>query len=250
MSKQEDSDLGHEPTRTSRQRPSFNPQTQPWQQAANEHGPIPADALNPDFVRQVLSRSIEQPLHLPDAFAARYMDANAQAIEAAVLVPLVMRDGGLTVLLTQRTDHLYDHAGQVSFPGGRVETTDANPIVTALRETHEETGLAPQHIDILGSLPRYYTGTGFAVTPVTALVRPTFTLAPDEFEVAEIFEVPLSFLTEPNNYRLHQAAMSDGSVRQYYSVPWEQYFIWGATAAMLRGLYQVLVESFSSSSRR
>jgi len=197
-----------------------------------------------------LARSIEAPLHLPDAFATRYMDVNAQAIEAAVLVPLVMRDGGLTVLLTQRTDHLYDHAGQVSFPGGRVETTDANPIATALRETHEETGLAPQHIDILGSLPRYYTGTGFAVTPVTALVRPTFTLAPDEFEVAEIFEVPLSFLTEPNNYRLHQAAMSDGSVRQYYSVPWEQYFIWGATAAMLRGLYQVLVESFSSSNRR
>jgi 8-oxo-dGTP pyrophosphatase MutT (NUDIX family) len=236
-------------TRT-RRRPPFDPQTQPWQQASNDLGMVPSHALHAEFLRDVLSRSIEEPLHLPDAFAARYAEVNAQAIEAAVLVPLVMREAGLTVLLTQRTDHLHDHAGQISFPGGRVESTDADPIATALRETHEETGLAPQHINVLGSLPRYYTGTGFAVTPVTGLVSPSFTLAPDEFEVAEVFEVPLSFITEPANYRLHQAQFPDGSVRHYYSVPWQKYFIWGATAAMLHGLYQVLALAFSANNRK
>ena len=160
-------------------------------------GLVPQDALHPEFVRTVLGRPIERALDLPDAFASRYQTANPQAIEAAVLVPLVMRDTGFTVLLTQRTAHLYDHAGQVSFPGGRVEQSDKSPVATALRETHEETGLAPEHIDVLGSLPRYYTGTGFAITPITGMVRPTFTLAPDEFEVAEVFEVPLAFFYGP-----------------------------------------------------
>lgn len=233
-----------------RRRPPFDPQTQPWKPADERLGAVAAHALNTDFVRGVLSRSIDEPLHLPDAFAARYAEVNTQAIEAAVLVPLVMREAGLTVLLTKRTDHLHDHAGQISFPGGRVEQTDADPVATALRETHEETGLAPQHVNVLGCLPRYYTGTGFAVTPVTGLVMPTFTLAPDEFEVAEVFEVPLSFLTQPANYRLHQAQFPDGSVRQYYSVPWQGYFIWGATAAMLHGLYQVLALAFSANNRK
>ena len=230
-------------------RPSFDPKAAPWSAPIDRYGIIPQDALHPEFVRNVFGRTIERMLDLPDEFATRYQTLNPQATEAAVLVPMVLRESGLTVLLTQRTDHLYDHAGQVSFPGGRVEQTDASPIATALRETHEETGLAPEHIDVLGSLPRYYTGTGFAITPVTALVRPTFTLAPDEFEVAEVFEVPLAFVTNPSNYRLHRASLPDGSERQYYSIPFEQYFIWGATAAMLRGMYQVLAEAFSSSRR-
>ena len=233
-----------------RRRPPFDPKTQPWQPASNDLGAVPAHALHAGFLRDVLSRSITEPLHLPDAFATRYAEVNAQAIEAAVLVPMVMREAGLTVLLTQRTDHLHDHAGQISFPGGRVESSDADVIATALRETQEETGLAAQHIHVLGSLPRYYTGTGFAVTPVTGLVSPSFTLSPDEFEVAEVFEVPLSFITEPGNYRLHQAEFPDGSVRHYYSVPWQNYFIWGATAAMLHGLYQVLALAFSASNRK
>jgi len=224
-----------------RVRLTFDPKEQPWSLPIDRFGPVPHDALHPEFVRTVLD--------LPDEFASRYQTVNPQAIEAAVLVPLVMRETGFTVLLTQRTAHLYDHAGQVSFPGGRVEQSDHSPIATALRETHEETGLTPEHIDVLGSLPRYYTGTGFAITPVTGVVRPTFTLAPDEFEVAEVFEVPLAFFTNPSNYRLHRAKLPDGSERQYYSVPWEQYFIWGATAAMLRGMYQVLAEAFSSSKR-
>lgn len=232
-----------------RTRLTFDPKAAPWSAPVDRFGLVPPDALQPDFIRTVLGRAIEQPLDLPDEFASRYQTLNPKAIEAAVLVPLVLRESGFTVLLTQRTDHLYDHAGQVSFPGGRVEHTDENPIATALRETHEETGLAPEHIDVLGRLPRYYTGTGFAITPVTGLVRPTFTLAPDEFEVAEVFEVPLTFLTDPANYRLHRANLPDGSERQYYSVPFDKYFIWGATAAMLRGMYQVLAEAFSSSRR-
>lgn len=227
----------------------FDPTVQPWSAPVDRFGSVPYEALHPEFVRTALGRSIDQTLDLPDEFATRYQTLNPQAIEAAVLVPLVLRESGFTVLLTQRTDHLHDHAGQVSFPGGRVEQADASPVATALRETHEETGLAPEHIDVLGSLPRYYTGTGFAITPITGLVRPTFTLVPDEFEVAEVFEVPLSFFTDPSNYRLHRASLPDGSERQYYSIPFEKYFIWGATAAMLRGLYQVLAQAFSSSRR-
>jgi len=228
---------------------SFDPKAAPWSSPIDRFGSVPQAALQSDFLRLVLSRSIDQPLDLPDEFATRYQRMDPRAIEAAVLVPLVLRESGFTVMLTQRTDHLHDHAGQVSFPGGRVELTDANPVATALRETEEETGVGSDCIDILGSLPRYYTGTGFAITPVTALVRPTFILAPDEFEVAEVFEVPLSFLTEPSNYRLHRVTLPDGSERQYYSIPFENYFIWGATAAMLRGMYQVLAEAFSSSRR-
>ncbi len=228
-------------------RPIFEPHTQPWVPASAAHGLIPGDALSPDFVRSVLGRSIEEPLGYDDA-ATQYA-VEAGAIEAAVLVPVILRDTGLTVLLTQRTDHLHDHAGQVSFPGGRVEQSDENPIATALRETHEETGLTAEHVDVIGCLPRYVTGTGYVITPVTGLVRPTFRLAPDEFEVAQVFEVPLAFLTNPASYRLHQARLPDGSVRQYYSLPWDNYFIWGATAAMLRGMYQVLAEAFSSSRR-
>lgn len=243
------SDKPASPRSRQRVRLTYDPQAAPWSAPIDRYGPIPHDALHPEFVRSVLGRTIEQTLDLPDEFAVRYKTLNPQATEAAVLVPLVLRESGLTVLLTQRTDHLHDHAGQVSFPGGRVETTDESPIATALRETHEETGLAPEHVDVLGSLPRYYTGTGFAITPVTGLVRPTFTLAPDEFEVAEVFEVPLVFLTDPTNYRLHRASLPDGSERQYYSILFDKYFIWGATAAMLRGVYQVLAEAFSSSRR-
>ncbi|UOD51191.1 CoA pyrophosphatase [Orrella daihaiensis] len=238
-------------TKPNRQRARliFNPESQPWSPPVDRFGTVPDEALHPEFIRTVLGRSINDKLDLPDEFASRYRTVNSEAIEAAVLVPLVMRESGFTVLLTQRTDHLHDHAGQVSFPGGRVEHTDESPVATALRETYEETGLAPDHVDVLGSLPRYYTGTGFAITPVTAFVRPTFTLAPDEFEVAEVFEVPLPFLTDSSNYRLHRAHLPDGSAREYYSIPFEKYFIWGATAAMLRGLYQVLAEAFSSSKR-
>jgi 8-oxo-dGTP pyrophosphatase MutT (NUDIX family) len=230
-------------------RPSFDPKTQPWEIGDDRFGHLPPDTLNTDFVRMVLAGNLERELALPNEAAFKYPGRDGPPVEAAVLVPLVMRPEGLTVLLTQRTDHLHDHAGQVSFPGGRVEHDDAGYVATALRETQEETGLDPKYIEVIGQLPRYYTGTGFAITPVTGLVQSGFSLDPDPFEVAQVFEVPLTHVTNPLSYRLHRAALPDGIVRQYYSVMWQNFFIWGATAAMIRGMYQILAESFSSSSR-
>ena len=125
-----------------------------------------------------------------------------EATHASVLVPLVLRDE-MTVLLTQRTDHLNDHPGQISFPGGRAETSDADATATALREAHEEIGLEPFEIEVLGSLPTYTTSTGFIVTPVVGLVQPGAPLRPDPFEVAEVFEVPLAWLMNPAHHQRH-----------------------------------------------
>ncbi len=158
---------------------------------------------------------------------------------AAVLVPIVLRQNGQTVLLTQRTAHLRDHAGQISFPGGRVEADDLSPTHTALRETEEEIGLARERIEIVGFLPEYRTGTGFRVTPVVALVRPPFDLQPDPFEVAEIFEVPLAFLLDPANHQRHSLHYR-GALRNYFAMPYGDYFIWGATAGMIRSLSERL----------
>ena len=154
---------------------------------------------------------------------------------AAVLFPIVLRDEGHTVLLTQRTAHLRDHAGQISFPGGRVEEEDPSPVATALRETEEEIGLSRAHVEILGYLPEYRTGTGFRVTPVVALVKPPFELALDAFEVAEAFEVPLSFLLDPANHQRHSLHYR-GALRHFFAMPYGDYFIWGATAGMIRSL--------------
>ena len=158
---------------------------------------------------------------------------------AAVLFPIVLRDDGHTVLLTQRTAHLRDHAGQISFPGGRVEAHDATPMDTALRETEEEIGLSRERVEIVGFLPEYRTGTGFRVTPVVALVTPPFDLQPDPFEVAEIFEVPLAFLLDPANHQRHSLHYR-GALRNYFAMPYGEYFIWGATAGMIRSLSERL----------
>ncbi|WP_265944184.1 CoA pyrophosphatase [Dechloromonas sp. A34] len=158
---------------------------------------------------------------------------------AAVLFPIVLRDDKQTVLLTQRTAHLRDHAGQISFPGGRVEAEDLSPIHTALRETEEEIGLSRERIEVLGFLPEYRTGTGFRVTPVVALVLPPFDIQPDPFEVAEVFEVPLAFLLDPANHQQHSIHYR-GALRQYFAMPYGDYFIWGATAGMIRSLTERL----------
>jgi 8-oxo-dGTP pyrophosphatase MutT (NUDIX family) len=154
---------------------------------------------------------------------------------AAVLFPIVERDDGHTVLLTQRTAHLRDHGGQISFPGGRVEKDDPSPVHTALRETEEEIGLTRDRVEILGYLPEYRTGTGFRVTPVVALVRPPFELALDPFEVAEAFEVPLAFLLDPANHKRHSLHYR-GALRHFFAMPYGDYFIWGATAGMIHTL--------------
>ena len=206
--------------------------------------PVPAHRLQPDALRQ---RFADPPRWTPEfpGDGGRFQP-DGDAAAAAVLVPLVMRDDGLHVLLTQRTAHLRDHAGQVSFPGGRCESHDVDEVATALRETEEEVGLDRSFIEVIGQLPVYTTVTSFRVTPVVALVQPGFTLTPDSFEVAEVFEVPLAFLMSPAHHRRHRIEL-DGQQRQFLSMPWldaqrgdEAYFIWGATAAMLRNLYGFL----------
>ncbi len=158
---------------------------------------------------------------------------------ASVLVPIVARPAELSVLLTRRTAHLKDHSGQVSFPGGRAEPRDRSPEATALRETFEEIGLAPERVEVLGRLADYHTRTGFCVTPVVGLVTPPFELAPDAFEVEEVFEVPLSFLLDPANHQRH-AREYQGQLVHYFAIPYRDYFIWGATAAMLVNFYRHL----------
>ena len=157
-------------------------------------------------------------------------------VAASVLVPIVLRDDGPTVLLTERTAHLNDHAGQVSFPGGSAEPDDLDVVATALRETEEEIGLDRAHVEVVGRLPDYPTITGFNVSPIVALVQPRFTLALDAFEVAEAFEVPLAFVFDPANQQRREIVM-DRHVRHFIAMPHGSHFIWGATAAMLRNLY-------------
>ena len=158
---------------------------------------------------------------------------------AAVLVPLVERPGGLSVLLTQRTAHLHDHAGQISFPGGRVDAGDADAVAAALRETEEEIGLARRHVEIVGRLDTYQTRTAYEVTPVVGYVRPPFDLVPDTFEVADIFEVPLDFVLDPRN-RERRSRQFQGTQRHFWAMPYGERFIWGATAGMLVNLAEVL----------
>jgi 8-oxo-dGTP pyrophosphatase MutT (NUDIX family) len=171
----------------------------------------------------------------------RLRQSTAAPVPAAVLMPIVQREEGLTLLLTRRTAHLHDHAGQVSLPGGRVDKMDASAIDTALRETEEEVGIDRRHIHVLGTLPDYLTGTGFRVTPVVALVRPPFELRADPFEVAEIFEVPLSFLMNGMNHQRRSLELPEQAGRRvFYAMPYDRFFIWGATAAMLRNLFHFL----------
>lgn len=156
---------------------------------------------------------------------------------AAVLVPLVEHANGLTVLLTERTAHLQDHAGQISFPGGRVESHDADAVAAALRETQEEVGISPRFVQVAGYLDSYETVTGFLVTPVVGFVRQGFDLHPDRYEVADVFEVPLAFLLDPSNHQLHSRQVR-GRRRRFYVFEYEQRYIWGATAGMLMNLYR------------
>jgi 8-oxo-dGTP pyrophosphatase MutT (NUDIX family) len=207
--------------------------------------PLPAARLEPQALRE---RFASPPLWDVEFPGDTQQPPTRVPAAASVLVPIVMHADGPRLLLTQRTHHLRDHAGQISFPGGRTEAHDRDAIATALRETEEEVGLARSYVDVIGTLPVYTTVTAFQVTPVVALVRPGFELALDHFEVAEAFEVPLSFLMNPAHHQRH-AVTVDGIERRFLSMPWivlgddgqsRHYFIWGATAAMLRNLYRFL----------
>lgn len=154
---------------------------------------------------------------------------------AAVLVPIVERTDRHTVLLTRRSDHLHDHPGQVSFPGGRLDDTDTGPIDAALRETAEEIGLGREFVDLAGVLDGYETVTGYGVTPVVGFIRPGFALTLDAFEVAEAFEVPLAFFLDEASRQVH-SRLRDGHRRYYYAFEYADRYIWGATAGMLVNL--------------
>ena len=196
---------------------------------------IPLFELAPDDQRAWLIERLSRPIPasaigLSDGF--RLPGRDGLVTPAAVLVPLVNRPEGLNVLLTQRSDALLHHAGQISFPGGRVEPEDASIEAAALREAYEEVGLPPERVSVLGRLASYETVTGFSVTPVVGWIEPPFPIAPDPVEVADVFEVPLAFLLDPGNQQRHFRML--GEIRRdYFAIPYEERYIWGATAAML-----------------
>ncbi len=160
---------------------------------------------------------------------------------AAVLVPLVDHVHGMSVLLTQRTAHLSAHAGQISFPGGRIEEADADAIAAALRETEEEVGLPRERVDVIGRLDTYVTGTGFEITPIVGIVAPPLPLLIDPFEVAEAFEVPLAFILDRSNHQRVER-QSAGRRGSFFVLPYEGRNIWGATAGILVNLAEVLAD--------
>jgi 8-oxo-dGTP pyrophosphatase MutT (NUDIX family) len=159
---------------------------------------------------------------------------------AAVLIPVVARSP-LSIILTERTAHLSSHAGQIAFPGGKIEADDASPLAAAVRETQEEIALDPTFIEPLGYLPTYRTGTGFIITPSVALVRPGFELVADPTEVADIFEVPFAFLMDEANHKIESRTWR-GAERRFYAMPYGTHYIWGATAGIIRSLFRRLFE--------
>jgi len=197
--------------------------------------PLPLFHLSPlaqkDWIAQRLARPAPSAARgMSDGF--RLPGRDGVATPAAVLVPVVNRPEGLTLLLTQRSADLPDHPGQISFPGGRVEPGDATFADAALRETAEEVGLAANRIEVLGELATYETVTGYRVTPIVGWVEPPFTLTPDPVEVAEAFEVPLAFVLDPANQQ-RQFRMLGELRRDFWAIPYGEHYIWGATAAML-----------------
>ncbi|HXV25404.1 MAG TPA: CoA pyrophosphatase [Alphaproteobacteria bacterium] len=160
---------------------------------------------------------------------------------AAVLVPLIDRPEGIAVLFTQRTAHLHAHAGQISFPGGRIDPRDSDAVATALREAEEEVGIPRDRVAVIGRLDTYWTRTGFEITPIVAFVDPAAEFRADPFEVEEIFEVPLDFLADTINHQRHSREFQ-GKLRYFYAMPWERRIIWGATAGMLVNLAELLRE--------
>lgn len=217
--------------------PLFDPLTAPIDALAEE-APVPLQRLTVSWLRE---RFTSPPLWSPEITDEHRQRQQSEGImrRASVLIPLVLREGGLHLLLTRRADHLTDHAGQISLPGGRQEPSDASAVETALREAQEEIGLHPRHVEVIGLLPEYWTGSGYRITPVVGVVRPPIVLQPDPGEVDEIFEVPLAFLMNGMNHQRRTAVFPNGQ-RTFYAMPYERFFIWGATAAILRNLYHFI----------
>jgi 8-oxo-dGTP pyrophosphatase MutT (NUDIX family) len=196
------------------------------------------ETMRPPITRDEIIRRLADTPPIEDLLTADDLEKQRAAASAgdltpaAVLLLVVNRPGEPTVVFTQRTAHLADHAGQISFPGGRVEAGDEGPAHTALREANEEVGIDPALVEILGELPDYHTSTGYRVRPVVGWAEPPVEYALDPYEVADVFEVPLAFLLETGNHR-YESAFYKGRLRHYWAMPWRGRFIWGATAGML-----------------
>ena len=226
--------------------PGFDAQAVPIHETCAHEKKVAKEFLEPAGLKQRLQSPPEwQPeitdenRHVIAADIIAKRESAGKVTKAAVLIPLVLKEEGLSVLLTQRTNHLHDHAGQISFPGGRMDPGDQSPYDTALRESQEEIGLDPKRVEIIGHMPQYLTVSGYSVTPVVGLVQAQAEYVLDEFEVADVFEVPLSFLLDPANHQVRLWQSEQGG-RRFYSMPYENRFIWGATAGMLRNLYHLL----------
>lgn len=230
--------------------PNFDPRQVPMTGVDSQMPPVPAAALTPAALRQRFA--VPPPWQPELRFEPRF--AERRPTQAAVLLPLVERPAGLTVLLTERTQNLSTHSGQVAFPGGKVDPEDSGAVAAALREAEEEVALPRSFVEVIGELPVYVTGTQFIITPVVGLVRPGFALRPNPAEVASAFEVPLAFLMNPAHHQRHRLQW-EGQVREWFAMPYAEQvqaaagagepapverYIWGATAGMLRNFYRFL----------
>ncbi len=218
--------------------PAFDPQQVPVFQVDTHLVAVSASHLTPQALQ---ARFANPPQWQPELVRERkFMDR--QPAQAAVLLGIVMRDEP-TVLLTQRPSHMSTHAGQIAFAGGKCDETDTDVAATALREAHEEVGLEARHVQVLGTLPEYVTGSAFYVTPVVALIAPTMTLKLNTHEVSDAFEIPLAYLMNPAHHRWHCYEF-EGVMREWLSMPYHDgdqlRFVWGATAGMLRNFYRFL----------
>jgi 8-oxo-dGTP pyrophosphatase MutT (NUDIX family) len=219
--------------------PGLDPLRVPALSVPDDLPAVPANRLTASALRE---RFLNPPDWRPELVAEKRF-GDRQPAQASVLMGIVLRDTP-SLLLTQRTSQLNTHAGQIALPGGKVDPEDPSIVHAALREAHEEVGLVAEHVEVLGTLPVYVTGTAFVVTPVVALIDSAMSLTPNPDEVAEIFEVPLPFLMDPANHRWHVFEW-EGGKRDWYSMPYQDglqhRFIWGATAGMLRNLYRFLL---------
>ena len=220
------------------QLPTFDPQRVPVFQVDAHLNAVPEQRLTPEALQ---ARFAHPPVWQPELVRERKF-MNRSPAQAAVLLGIVLRDEP-TVLLTLRPSHMSTHAGQIAFAGGKCDETDADVAATALREAYEEVGLAAHHVQVLGTLPEYVTGSAFYVTPVVALISPAMTLQLNTHEVSEAFEVPLAFLMNPAHHRWHRYEF-EGVTREWLSMPYQDgdqlRFVWGATAGMLRNFYRFL----------
>ena len=218
--------------------PNFDPRTVPVIRVDTDLPSVAAPRLS---ARSLRERFVAPPIWQPELLAEPRFSDRA-SVPASVLIPIVQR-ARPTVLLTQRTAHLSTHSGQIAFPGGKQDAHDEDLRATALREAREEVGLQAEFVQILGTLPIYATGSGFAITPVVALVKEGFSVTRNAHEVDDIFEVPLEFLMNPANHRQHIFEWQ-GMRREWLSMPYQdghtERFIWGATAGMLRNLYRFI----------